>query len=57
MHSPSTRLWSRAYSTGSAGWARLVASAIWSLRQYEPNANAVATSTAMAMPQEPRPTP
>ena len=38
MHRPSTMLCRRAYCCGSAGWARLTASAILSAFQYEANA-------------------
>ena len=46
MHSPSTRLCNRWYCCGSAGLARLTASAIESAFQYEANAMAAENTRA-----------
>ena len=55
MHSPSTMLCSRAYSCGSAGWARLTASAILSAFQYETNATTAPITSATIVAAMPLP--
>src|SRR6056297_2425231 len=56
MHSPSTRLWSRWYSSGGAGRARLTASAILSARQYDVNATTPLSTSATSVNTIPLPT-
>src|SRR5947209_5256214 len=53
MQSPSTTLWSRAYSTGSAGRARLIASATESDFQYASAEVTSATTIASTTPAMP----
>ena len=55
MHSPSTMLCSRAYSCGSAGWARLTARAILSAFQYEANATTPPITSATIVAAMPLP--
>ncbi len=53
MQSPSTRLCSRWYCCGSAGTARLTASAMASAFQYEAKAIAPDTTRATTVPCQP----
>src|SRR5215831_12031952 len=53
MHKPSTMLCSRAYSTGSAGRARLMASATESDFQYATKDVPTAMTSAMTTPTKP----
>ena len=54
MHSPSTMLCSRAYSTGSAGRALLIASATASDFQYDTADMPMATTSAITTPTMPK---
>ena len=55
IHNPSTKLCRRRNSTGSAGTARLTASATESDFQYEPNANTAENTNAIIVPVAPFP--
>ena len=56
MHSPSTRLWSRAYSSGGAGCARLTDNAILSAFQYDVKAMSALITSAATVNAMPLPT-